>query len=124
MNDVVVITGSDSDNLDDHHGAADIRRPVIFETPDQPADPDALAVLVDGLRDADLVAPPVVLPDFFHKHKLEMPSSIAVATRDSIRPTLTSASVNCGMSLIALDGERPSRASIDAFYRAVKLRYP
>ena len=58
---------------------------------------------------ADLAAPPVVLPDFHHKSNMELPSSVAVATRSSIRPTLTSASVNCGMALIALNSDAPGR---------------
>jgi tRNA-splicing ligase RtcB len=98
--------------------------PRVFDSQDLPADPTALTVLRDGTVGGDLVAPPVVLPDFHHKRKLEMPSSIAVATRDSIRPTLTSASVNCGMALIALESDVPGRAAIDAFYRGVRERYP
>ncbi|MDQ6898814.1 MAG: RtcB family protein [Candidatus Dormibacteraeota bacterium] len=107
-----------------HDLKRDLRRPRIYDSVDHPASPEALAVLAEGVRDADLAAPPVVLPDFFHKPDMEMPSSIAVATRDSIRPTLTSASVNCGMALIALDGERPKRTALDAFYRAARGRYP
>jgi len=71
-----------------------------------------------------LAAPPVVLPDFHHKSNMELPSSVAVATRTSVRPTLTSASVNCGMALIALNSPRPARAGIDEFYRRVRERYP
>ena len=98
--------------------------PRVFDSPALPADSGALETLRRGTADADLAAPPVVLPDFHHKRKLEMPSSIAVATRESIRPTLTSASVNCGMALIALNSDVPSRAAIDAFYRGVRERYP
>jgi tRNA-splicing ligase RtcB len=57
------------------------------------------------------------VPDFHHKPKREMPSSIAVATTRTIRPTFTSSSVNCGMALIALDCERPDRRAIEDFYR-------
>ena len=98
--------------------------PRVFDSTAVPADPGALDTLRRGTADVDLAAPPVVLPDFHHKRKLEMPSSIAVATRESIRPTLTSASVNCGMALIALNSDVPSRAAIDAFYRGVRERYP
>jgi tRNA-splicing ligase RtcB len=101
-----------------HHG------PVVFDSPAAPADPRVLAQLADGVKDADLAAPPVVLPDFHHKHNMEMPSSIAVATTGSIRPTLTSSSVNCGMALIALDIERPGTAAVTEFYRKVRERYP
>jgi tRNA-splicing ligase RtcB len=105
-------------------GAAGLRDVRVFDSQDLPADHDALTALRDGTAGSDLVAPPVVLPDFHHKRKLEMPSSIAVATRDTIRPTLTSASVNCGMALIALESDLPGRAAIDAFYRGVRERYP
>jgi tRNA-splicing ligase RtcB len=103
----------------DHH-----REAHVFDSADAPADPAVLAQLTDGVRDADLAAPPVVLPDFHHKRNMEMPSSIAVATLDTIRPTLTSASVNCGMALIAFDIERPSQPAVEEFYRRVKQRYP
>jgi RNA-splicing ligase RtcB len=96
----------------------------VFDSADAPADPRALARLREGLADADLAAPPVVLPDFHHKDDKEMPSSIAVATRNTIRPALTSASVNCGMALISLDVARPGRAAVADFYRRVRERYP
>jgi RNA-splicing ligase RtcB len=99
--------------------------PRVFDSKEMPASAAAL----EGLRgtvgdDADLAAPPVVLPDFHHKSNMELPSSVAVATRGSIRPTLTSASVNCGMALLALGCDRPSQAGIEEFYRRVRERYP
>jgi tRNA-splicing ligase RtcB (3'-phosphate/5'-hydroxy nucleic acid ligase) len=96
----------------------------VFDSADARADQLALAELREGLANADLAAPPVVLPDFHLKGDKEMPSSIAVATRNTIRPTLTSASVNCGMALVALDAERPGTAEIADFYRRVRERYP
>lgn len=96
----------------------------VFDSEDAPADPAVLSVLQDGVADVDLAAPPVVLPDFHHKSDLEMPSSIAVATRATIRPEFTSASVNCGMALIALDMERPTAPAIHRFYDALRTRYP
>lgn len=96
----------------------------VFESEDAPTDPLALAQLRDGLADADLAAPAIVLPDFHQKHNMEMPSSIAVATEGTIRPTLTSASVNCGMALVTLDIERPTAAAIVEFYRRVRESYP
>ena len=96
----------------------------VFDSPEAPADPVALAKLREGLVDADLAAPAVVLPDFHHKSDKEMPSSIAVATRSTIRPTFTSSSVNCGMALIALELERPEPSAIADFYRRVRERYP
>jgi tRNA-splicing ligase RtcB len=101
-----------------------LRDPRVFATDDTPPDEAALAKLAHGTADADLAAPPVVLPDFHHKAKMEMPSSIAVATRATIRPTLTSASVNCGMALVALEAPTPDRAAITRFYREVRERYP
>jgi RNA-splicing ligase RtcB len=55
---------------------------------------------------------------------MEMPSSIAVATEGTIRPTFTSSSVNCGMALIALGCDRPTDAAVEQFYRTVRERYP
>ncbi|MEU7003449.1 RtcB family protein [Nonomuraea sp. NPDC046570] len=98
--------------------------PRVFDSPDVPADPDVLAALDQQVKGADLAAPPVVLPDFHHKSKMELPSSVAVATVGTVRPTLTSASVNCGMALIALDGDRPTQTAVETFYRRIKDRYP
>ncbi len=98
--------------------------PRVFESPDAPADPSVLELFGHKLADTDLVTAPVVLPDFHHKRSMEMPSSIAVATRDTIRPTLTSSSVNCGMALIAFDADVPSHEAITRFYEAVRERFP
>lgn len=100
------------------------RAPRIFDGQQFPADRAALTELETQVADADLAAPPVVLPDFHHKSNMELPSSVAVATRETIRPTLTSASVNCGMALLALDCEPPGAAGIEEFYRRVRERYP
>jgi RNA-splicing ligase RtcB len=100
------------------------RGPRVFDGPQLPADPAVLAELAAQVGDADLAAPPVVLPDFHHKSNMELPSSVAVATLGSVRPTLTSASVNCGMALLALDCDRPGEAGIVEFYRRVRERYP
>ena len=98
--------------------------PRVFDSEQIPAAQGALADLRATVGGADLAAPPVVLPDFHHKSNMELPSSVAVATRASVRPTLTSASVNCGMALMALNSPRPARAGIDEFYRRVRERYP
>jgi RNA-splicing ligase RtcB len=100
---------------------ADVR---VFDSAAAPADPRALAQLRTGVADADLAAPPVALPDFHLKGDKEMPSSIAVATRETIRPTFTSASLNCGMALVALATERPAAAAVTDFYTRVRKRYP
>jgi tRNA-splicing ligase RtcB len=96
----------------------------VFESDDSPADARLISFLEDRVRDADLVAPPVVLPDFLHKENMEMPSSITVATRGTIRSTFTASSVNCGMAMIALDIDRPGAEAISDFYRRVRERYP
>ncbi|HEV2257814.1 MAG TPA: RtcB family protein [Streptosporangiaceae bacterium] len=98
--------------------------PRVFDGAEIPASESALADLRATIGGADLAAPPVVLPDFHHKSNMELPSSVAVATSNSIRPTLTSASVNCGMALIALNSDRPARAGLEEFYRRVRERYP
>ncbi|MER5449787.1 RtcB family protein [Streptomyces sp. NPDC002766] len=97
---------------------------TVFDSAAAPADPELLARVREGTETADLAAPPVVLPDFCHKGKSEMPSSIAVATRGAIRPALTDAALNCGMALAALDVPRPSASAVEDFYRRVKHRYP
>ncbi|WP_329262524.1 RtcB family protein [Streptomyces sp. NBC_01478] len=97
---------------------------TVFDSTEAPADPALLARVRGGTGTADLAAPPVVLPDFSHKGKSEMPSSIAVATRGAIRPTLTDAALNCGMALAVLDVPRPSATAVEEFYRRVRQRYP
>lgn len=96
----------------------------IFDSHDAPAAQAILDFVAEGVADIDLAAPAVVLPDFHHKSSMEMASSIAVATRETIRPTFTSASVNCGMALIAMETNRPDRKAIDMFFRDVRERYP
>jgi tRNA-splicing ligase RtcB (3'-phosphate/5'-hydroxy nucleic acid ligase) len=96
----------------------------VFDSVGAPVDPIALERLVEGTAEADLAAPPVALPDFHLKGDKEMPSSTAVATRETIRPTLTSASLNCGMALIALDIERPTTEAVTDFFTRVRERYP
>lgn len=97
---------------------------AVFDSPLSPADPVLLARLRDGTADADLAAPPVVLPDFCHKPQSELPSSIAVATRGAIRPTLTDSALNCGMALATLDVPRPSERAVSEFYRRVRDEFP
>jgi tRNA-splicing ligase RtcB (3'-phosphate/5'-hydroxy nucleic acid ligase) len=96
----------------------------VFDSHDAPADPDALGALNRATSQVDLAAAPVVLPDFHHKHDLEMPSSIAVATLGTIRPEFTSASVNCGMALLTLDMDVPGEAAQRRFFDEVRRRYP
>ena len=99
-------------------------QPRIFDSPDHPVRLDSLALLNQGIKDIDLAAPPAVLPDFYHKPLMEMPSSIAVATRDTIRPIFTSAALNCGMALVGLDIDRPHETAIRHFYDHVRAAYP
>jgi tRNA-splicing ligase RtcB len=96
----------------------------VFDSAAAPADPAAVRTLETEVADVDLAAPAIALPDFHHKGDKEMPSSIAVATRGTIRPTMSSASLNCGMALVALDVERPAVAAITDLYDRVRDRYP
>ena len=96
----------------------------VFDSAAAPADPFALVALRQGVANSDLAAPAVALPDFHFKGDKEMPSSIAVATRETIRTTLTSCSLNCGMALVALDIDRPRSGAISDFYRRVRARLP
>lgn len=96
----------------------------VFDSPEFRADQGAVAVLESGVADADLAAPAIALPDLHHKGDKEMPSSIAVATRETIRPTFTSASLNCGMALVGLDVDRPTDAAVTEFFARVRERYP
>ena len=97
---------------------------TVFDSAAAPADEALIERLGEGTQGADLAAPPVVLPDFCHKTKSEMPSSIAVATQGAIRPTLTDAALNCGMALVTLDVDRPSPAAVTDFYRQVAEQFP
>jgi tRNA-splicing ligase RtcB len=97
---------------------------TVFDSAAAPADEQLIDRLGEGTEGTDLAAPPVVLPDFCHKTKSEMPSSIAVATQGAIRPTLTDAALNCGMALVALDVDRPPAAAVTEFYRQVAERFP
>lgn len=98
--------------------------PSVFESDDTPADRVLLARLAESVRGMDLATPPVVLPDFHHKRRMEMPSSIAIATRETVRPNLTSAAVNCGMALVAFDADVPSERAVTDFFTRVRERLP
>lgn len=97
---------------------------TVFESPAARADRSLIGRLNEGTAGAGLAAPPVVLPDFCHKAKSEMPSSIAVATTGEIRPALTDAALNCGMALMTLDVARPPESAVSDFYRQVTRRFP
>lgn len=97
---------------------------TVFDSEAAPADHGMLDSLAKGTDGAGLAAPPVVLPDFCHKAKSEVPSSIAVATTGEIRPALADAGLNCGMALMTLDIERPSAKAVTDFYRQVIERWP
>jgi tRNA-splicing ligase RtcB len=98
--------------------------PRIFDSQDHPVRLDSLALLNQGIKDVDLAGPPAVLPDFYHKRLMEMPSSIAVATRETIRPIFTSAALNCGMALVGLDIDKPHQTAIRRFYDHIRATYP
>jgi tRNA-splicing ligase RtcB len=99
-------------------------QPRIFDSADHPVRLDSLALLMRRIEGVDLAAPPVVLPDFYHKKLMESPSSIAVATTDTIRPVFTSAALNCGMALVGLDIERPNALALADFYGRVRAALP
>jgi len=82
---------------------------TVFDSAAAPADEALIGRLGEGTEGTDLAAPPVVLPDFCHKSKSEMPSSIAVATR--IRRT-------AGSSPKALAGSKSTAASATARRRS------
>ena len=96
----------------------------VFDSAGSPADRAALSLLRSGVGDVDLAAPAAVLPDFHLKADKEMPSSIAVATRDTVSPTLTCCSLNCGMALVAFDLDRPGTDRVTRFYDRVRERLP
>ena len=100
------------------------RQFTVFDSAAAPADQRMLRCLGEGTDGAGLAAPPVVLPDFCHKAKSEMPSSIAVATTGEVRPALTDAALNCGMALLTLDIERPPASAVTDFCRQVAERFP
>lgn len=92
-----------------------------------PVDPAPLAHLqAIAQRDGLLAAEPVILPDFHHKRAQEMPSSVAVATRNHLVPHFTASSVNCGMALLSTGLHRDdlSPRLLDAFMHEVKQRAP
>src|SRR6059058_1067649 len=116
----MTITADTAEAQDEYSGSG-VR---IFKSADAPADHLALTVLREGVANADLAMPAAALPDFHLKDDKEMPSSIAVATRQTIRPTFTCSSLNCGMALVALDVERPKPDAIEDFYGRVRARLP
>jgi tRNA-splicing ligase RtcB len=109
------------DRAPDHLRGAPAR---VFDSLSAPADSEALSTLNSATSHVDLAAVPVVLPDFHHKHDLEMPSSIAVATLGTIRPEFTSASVNCGMALLTLDTDVPGESALRRFFGEIRRHYP
>lgn len=66
-----------------------------------------------------LALPVVCLPDLHLKKHLEAPSSFAAATENTMIPSLSSASMNCGMGVIAtnLTKEDLVPENIEAFYK-------
>src|SRR5207248_11799490 len=95
-----------------------------FERRDHHLDEGATARLAGLVKDAGLAATSVPLPDLHQEENIEAPCSIAVATREFIRPTLSNAAVNCGMALISLDDERPSESAITSFYDRIRESMP
>ena len=96
----------------------------VFDSDHDRADAAALEALRAGVAGVDLAAPAIALPDFHHKGDKEMPSSITIATRDTVRPIFTAPSVNCGMTLVALDVDRPDADAITDFYTGIRESFP
>jgi RNA-splicing ligase RtcB len=48
---------------------------------------------------------------------------MAVATRNTLRPQLTDAALNCGMAMAVLDVDRPTDSAVENFYRRVRERF-
>jgi tRNA-splicing ligase RtcB len=96
----------------------------VFESEEIRADEEAVERLQQEVGDVDLAAPPVAMPDFHLEKDMEAPCSIAVATRGTIRLSVSNAAVNCGMALMTLDGDRPSEEAVEAFYRRVREQLP
>lgn len=98
---------------------------AVFDSPQAPVHRPTLERFEASLAGADLAAPPVALPDFHQKRSLEMPSSIAVATRDAIHMTLTSSLLNCGMALVGVDlDQAPDERAIRRFYEQFRELHP
>lgn len=124
---VNIITGHRPEperNESDHHEPEGREGLTVFDSEASRADARLLDRMREGTSSLDLAAAPVVLPDFCHKDKSEMPSSIAVATHHAIRPTLTDSALNCGMALGTLDTGRPPATAVGHFYRLVRERFP
>ena len=58
--------------------------------------------LLDDISQLDFYEGHVALPDLHHKKQMEAPSSTAIATGNFLVPTLASAAINDGMSIIKL----------------------
>ena len=92
----------------------------VFQSADAPADPAGIASLNAGALGADLAAPAVVLPDFHHKSNMEMPSSIAVATRGTIRSLAEQLLVELRHGSDRAGCGAAAEPAIEDFYRLVK----
>src|SRR5262249_38000912 len=92
------------------------RGPAVRGEPDA-----ALVARVHELARLPFVAHVLALPDLHQKGNAEVPSSLAVVTRDAIVPEFTSVAINDGMGVVLTDLEArdatPER--IAAFFRAV-----
>ncbi|NEW60926.1 hypothetical protein GSY74_06480 [Sulfurovum sp. bin170] len=58
--------------------------------------------LLDNITNLDAYKSHIELPDLHHKSQMEAPSSTAISTGDFIIPSLASAAINDGMSIIKL----------------------
>ena len=86
----------------------------------EPLEP-GMAGKLEEIARLPYVASVLALPDLHWKARMEVPSSLAIATRGMIVPEFTSADVNDGMGVVAtgISEDRLTPARIEAFFRTV-----
>src|SRR5205814_6365573 len=67
---------------------------------EEPMDP-AIHATLERLADLPYVREVIALPDVHWKEHMEVPSSIAIETRDTVVPEFTSVAVNDGMGAVS-----------------------
>ena len=80
-----------------------------------------IAAKLEEIAELPYVASVLALPDAHWKAKMEVPSSIAIATRETIVPEFTSADVNDGMGVVVtdLDAADLGAERLERFFRSV-----
>ncbi len=82
--------------------------------------------ILDAIADVEGVEKVVAFPDIHQKPRKEVPSSIAVATRDVIVPNFSSVNQNCGMCYLQTDiqGGELNEAAIDRLMSELRKQVP